>query len=293
MPNELQHQGALWPYMRHSDRADWQAECCAERNVIFGSEREAICDSVLKLTELKVAEEMDARPKHHSSASYVGEDEDLLWTAQGARSPLGFMAWAREGAALDSSFLRIQPLSLQEGLQLGFWKITKKSDKSILETAATGVAARMRTSLPNRSFLDISSSTWTSREGLCHEVAELQSCAPTMVASHWLSCGKKNGLLALITSTAKVKLDARSLKKRDRGPKLEECNVASNEATAFLWQNGRCFHITDSLVSDKTKSWEMIDPCDWPDERASTINMFRTCDRNACSGPLKGNPCPE
>ncbi|CAE7869337.1 hypothetical protein AK812_SmicGene22566 [Symbiodinium microadriaticum] len=133
-----------WPLLWPDDQEDWKAECCSERNIVVGSEREIMCRSVLPALMAKTFRELDLKPKGQNLASYVGEDEEVVWTRKGADSLLGEPAWAEEGQVVDDSFLRWQPLSFQEGLELELWKIkkseTSQPSQSVLQMKGTDCA---------------------------------------------------------------------------------------------------------------------------------------------------------
>ena len=61
-----------------------------------------------------------------------GEDEELVWTQRGVDSSLGGPAWARANKPVNDGLLRVQPLSVRQGLQLGYWKIQKKQDVQVV-----------------------------------------------------------------------------------------------------------------------------------------------------------------
>ena len=61
-----------------------------------------------------------------------GEDEELLWTQRGVDSSLGAPAWAVADKPVNDGFLRVQPLSVRQGLELGYWKIQKKQDVQVV-----------------------------------------------------------------------------------------------------------------------------------------------------------------
>ena len=62
-----------------------------------------------------------------------GEDEELVWTQRGVNSLLGEPAWAVANKPVNDGFLRVQPLSVRQGLQLKYWKIQKKEDVRVVQ----------------------------------------------------------------------------------------------------------------------------------------------------------------
>ena len=131
--------------MSTEDQELWKAECCSEKAILRGSERELMCESILPEESKSEYTERDLEPVDNGIASYVGEDEELVWTKRGVESSLGEPAWAKEGKVVNDGFLRFQPLTVQEGLKWGFWKVQNKATrlsnlgfkpKSLLETSA-------------------------------------------------------------------------------------------------------------------------------------------------------------
>jgi len=124
----------LWPFMVPDDQEAWKNECCMEKNIIRFSEREAMCMSVLPNATAKKFREEDMEPEFTGFAEYLGESEELQWTESGAKSSIGRSGWAMPGEVVNDGFLRWQPLTLQEGLDLGWWKIQNRSRQPSPET---------------------------------------------------------------------------------------------------------------------------------------------------------------
>ena len=123
----LVFQGTSYPFMAPEDQDIWKAECCVEQNILRGSEREVMCESVLSSeSKRQQYSKQDLQPMDKGIASYLGEDEELVWTEEGVQSSLGGPAWAQEGKVVNNGFLRFQPLTVQEGLKWGYWKVKKK-----------------------------------------------------------------------------------------------------------------------------------------------------------------------
>ena len=109
--------------MPKQDRVDWTEECCAEQHILIGSEREAMCQSTL-LPKLRAqVQKRDLLPPDMGLADFLGEDERFEWTKTGAKSELGKVAWAEAGDPVNDLWLRVQPLTVQEGQELGYWKV--------------------------------------------------------------------------------------------------------------------------------------------------------------------------
>ena len=93
-----------------------------------------MCQSVLSSQAAERYKNRDLSTNDEGLASFVGEDEELVWTAKANESHLGQVGWAVEGNVVNDGFLRVQPLSIQEGIDMGLWKIQKKKlDNSLLQ----------------------------------------------------------------------------------------------------------------------------------------------------------------
>jgi len=131
----------LWPFFTSGDQVAWKEECCAEKHFLKGSEREHMCESVLAANQRHAYANLDLPAQDEGVASFVGEDEELVWTDVGAASRLAAAGWAVAGQVIPDGFLRVQPLSVQEGLKLNYWKIRKKSFASLLQSERSGPQA--------------------------------------------------------------------------------------------------------------------------------------------------------
>ncbi|CAE7203670.1 unnamed protein product [Symbiodinium sp. CCMP2456] len=121
-----------WPFLSADTREGWKKECCTERHILQGSERELMCLSILPHAEEEPYVQLDEPPADNGIAAFVGEDEELVWTKAGAHSLLGRPGWAEEGRRVYAGFLRWQPITVQEGLNWGYWTIQKRH--SLLQT---------------------------------------------------------------------------------------------------------------------------------------------------------------
>eukprot|EP00438_Fugacium_kawagutii_P010168 Skav235860 [mRNA] locus=scaffold1693:313625:314410:- [translate_table: standard] len=158
-------------------RSSWQAECCVEQNILRGSEREAMCESVLPKKTAIAFTQQDLPAKDMGIASFVGENEKLVWTAKGVASILGPVAWAVEGEEVDDSFLRWQPLSVKEGLEKEYWKkMPEEQDQ---------VKKKMKKKKP--SFLQ----SWQGNDLCNHKTTA--SCTPAMQAWQHHACHDAKG----------------------------------------------------------------------------------------------------
>ena len=73
------------------DRIGWLEECCSELNVLKGSQRERMCDSVLShAASAKVSKGDMKEPKGvDTGAVVIGQDSWLIWTQLGVDSEFG------------------------------------------------------------------------------------------------------------------------------------------------------------------------------------------------------------
>ncbi|CAE7874068.1 unnamed protein product, partial [Symbiodinium necroappetens] len=114
-----------WPFLAQGDRVTWQEQCCAEKNILVGSQRELMCNSVLGAAARKQLSEahvdLPLAANEMGLPMTVGQDEKLFWTGEGAKSELGKLGWAKEHGQVYDSFLSWQPLSVIEGILLGYW----------------------------------------------------------------------------------------------------------------------------------------------------------------------------
>ena len=79
-----------WPFLTNTQQIEWQAECCSEWNVLKGSSRERLCNSVMSPTdEAKVSQnDLPEPPNIDTSAVVIGQDANLVWTEKGLKSDL-------------------------------------------------------------------------------------------------------------------------------------------------------------------------------------------------------------
>ena len=70
------HFCAFFPFLNSTEQADWQAECCAERNILKGSTRQQMCDSTLSQADKIESEKIvDQRPNNEKDREILGQDE--------------------------------------------------------------------------------------------------------------------------------------------------------------------------------------------------------------------------
>ncbi|CAE7832167.1 unnamed protein product [Symbiodinium microadriaticum] len=132
-----------WPFLNETEQDGWLGECCAEHNIMRGSERSRMCNSVEPAATAELTEGDLVVDKTPWLSPVVGQDEDIYWTEAGAKTDLGKIAFAETGSRVHDSFLSITTLSLQEGILLGLWSVEKKpgaKSPAASPAAAAGLA---------------------------------------------------------------------------------------------------------------------------------------------------------
>lgn len=73
------------------DRVGWLEECCSELNVLQGSQRERMCNSVIShAASAKVSKGAMKEPEGvDTGAVVIGQDSPLIWTQIGVDSEFG------------------------------------------------------------------------------------------------------------------------------------------------------------------------------------------------------------
>ena len=67
---------AFFPFLNSTQQADWQAECCSERNILNGSTRQQMCDSTLSEADKNMSQNLtDQRPNNEEDREILGQDE--------------------------------------------------------------------------------------------------------------------------------------------------------------------------------------------------------------------------
>eukprot|EP00438_Fugacium_kawagutii_P035547 Skav214503 [mRNA] locus=scaffold1011:352330:353604:- [translate_table: standard] len=102
-----------WPFLRKSQQIQWEAECCSEWNVLKGSSRQKMCNSVLSQTDaIKVSKnDVVEPPDVDTDGVVVGQESILVWTWKGLKSDL-----AKEYMTMDPKPKVGKPV---DGLSLG------------------------------------------------------------------------------------------------------------------------------------------------------------------------------
>eukprot|EP00438_Fugacium_kawagutii_P028150 Skav213030 [mRNA] locus=scaffold2312:372912:374639:- [translate_table: standard] len=81
-----------WPFFTKAEKVTWLEECCTEYNVLSGSPREKMCNSVLTPDQAKKVSATDIKPLKKGTdvgEPYIGQGPLLLWTEKGVNSELG------------------------------------------------------------------------------------------------------------------------------------------------------------------------------------------------------------
>lgn len=80
-----------WPFFTKPEKIVWMEECCTEYNILNGSRREAMCNSVLTPDQVSKVSAFDVKMKKGVDVGepYTGQGPLLLWTEDGVRSELG------------------------------------------------------------------------------------------------------------------------------------------------------------------------------------------------------------
>ena len=67
---------SFFPFLNSTEQADWQAECCSERNILQGSSRQQLCDSTLSQADKNMSQNLtDQRPNNEKDRDILAQDE--------------------------------------------------------------------------------------------------------------------------------------------------------------------------------------------------------------------------
>ena len=140
-----------WPFFTKSEKMDWLEECCTELNILKGSSRERMCNSVLTPEQAELVSKLDKTAKKGTdvAGTYTGQDRRLIWTQAGLsefdhqlkhlESVLKKLkALPKDGELVDSEFLGLYQNVRQKGIQNGWFKEEedmKTSPGSVLQTS--------------------------------------------------------------------------------------------------------------------------------------------------------------
>ncbi|CAE7381223.1 Fem1b [Symbiodinium sp. CCMP2456] len=123
--NKNQSSCTNWPFLSVDRRVRWQKQCCSEYNVLNGSARQKMCNSVLTPEQASLVSQHDRpEPKgNDTGAVLVGQDPPLFWTEKGTQSEVG-QEFADEAVANESvsqDVLLLYPGIRSEGLKKGWF----------------------------------------------------------------------------------------------------------------------------------------------------------------------------
>ena len=106
-----------WPFFNKSEKVMWLEECCTELNVLNGSSRERMCNSVLTPEQVQRVSKLNTKAKSGTDVggAYIGQDQRLLWTTTGLSEFK--MTKPKDGDLVDSKFLEEHPDVQREGMQ--------------------------------------------------------------------------------------------------------------------------------------------------------------------------------
>ena len=116
-----------WPFFTKTEKIEWLEECCTEFNVLNGSSRERMCNSVLTPEQVELVSKLDTNVKNTDvGGAYTGQDRRLIWTKAGL---FKFDAQLKkqktvpkDGDLVDSEFLEENHEIRQKGLQNGWFR---------------------------------------------------------------------------------------------------------------------------------------------------------------------------
>ncbi|CAK9065521.1 Uncharacterized protein SCF082_LOCUS33613 [Durusdinium trenchii] len=173
-----------WPFFDEQQKADWQAECCTEYNVLKNSSREEMCNSVLSTHDADLASKNDLSQEGKDVAgAYVGQDLQLLWTQKGVDSEMGRnYTWLQPkpeaGKEVTEQLLQLQPNIRKKALQEDWFKERKLKRASLIQmqdTPTSCIPKEMETCTDD--MLELRISVCAKQEGwLYSHVPKKMSC---------------------------------------------------------------------------------------------------------------------
>ena len=119
-----------WPFFNKSEKVMWLEECCTELNVLSGSSRERMCDSVLTPEQVRLVSTLNKYTKAKAGTNvagvFIGQDPRLLWTTDGLEEfkdeVKKLKRVPKDGDLVDSEFLEDYPNVQEEGLHKGWFQ---------------------------------------------------------------------------------------------------------------------------------------------------------------------------
>ncbi|CAE7811432.1 unnamed protein product [Symbiodinium sp. CCMP2456] len=116
-----------WPFFSQTQRAQWEDECCAEQNILEGSERERMCDATL------TKEQKEKLPRYSMNkdinGALIGQDR-LVWMPSGV--PHDRKDRAVSGDTVSNNFLLNSDVSARQGIRDKWWQVGAPATESSL-----------------------------------------------------------------------------------------------------------------------------------------------------------------
>lgn len=129
-----------WPFLSPNQKIQWEAQCCSEWNVLKGSSRQRMCDSVLSPADAAKVSKNDVTepPDVDTDAVIVGQDSFLFWTDAGVKSDLAKDYASMDGPPqvgepVDMLILMHQKHLRKKGLDQGWFEEKIPGDESLLQ----------------------------------------------------------------------------------------------------------------------------------------------------------------
>ncbi|CAE7247662.1 GSO1 [Symbiodinium sp. CCMP2592] len=180
----------LWEFLTVEEQMHWKAECCAEKTIVSGSERERMCTSMLPPQGRTDFIATDLQPADAGQSTSVGQDR-LVWLERGAESRLGHIAWARNGAVVSADFLRQQPLTVEEGILMQYWQYQAVTNQTAAEEIQPSKPR------PGKSFLQKLAATLVeNRSSQPEQLAFLAGCPQQFRSARLQASERARGWLA-------------------------------------------------------------------------------------------------
>eukprot|EP00438_Fugacium_kawagutii_P028146 Skav213026 [mRNA] locus=scaffold2312:346022:347740:- [translate_table: standard] len=139
-----------WPFFTKAEKVTWLEECCTEYNVLSGSPRETMCNSVLTPDQAEKVSATDIKPLNSSTdvgEPYIGQGPLLLWTEAGVKSEVGkFYSQIpnppKPNGPVSSQVMEEHPHIRAEGLKNKWFKQTNITQSDSQSRATSFMEAR-------------------------------------------------------------------------------------------------------------------------------------------------------
>ena len=124
-----------WPFFTEKEKVSWLDECCTEYNVLEGSSRDNMCNSVLSKRQVEKISKFDTKAKEDTDVggAYIGQDPRLLWRQKGLkkfRKELqGLDPMPKKDDPVSSDFLEKHPDVRKEGIRQKWFTQEKMTDE--------------------------------------------------------------------------------------------------------------------------------------------------------------------